>query len=42
MSGLFYGLTRLAGKVVEEVVTAPQQIVEGAMDAMDEALDGDR
>jgi hypothetical protein len=41
MSGLFYGLTRLAGKVVEEVVTAPQQIVEGAMDAMDEALDGD-
>lgn len=42
MGGLFYGLTRLAGKVVEEVVTAPQQIVEGAMDAMDEALDGDR
>lgn len=37
--GLFYDMTRLAGKVVEEVVTAPQQIVEGAMDAMDEALD---
>ncbi len=37
--GLFYDLTRIAGKVVEEVVTAPQQIVEGAMDAMDEALD---
>jgi len=32
-------MTRLAGKVVEEVVTAPQQIVEGAIDAMDEALD---
>jgi hypothetical protein len=37
--GLFYDLTRIAGKVIEEVVTAPQQIVEGAMDAMDEALD---
>lgn len=37
--GIFYDLTRLAGKVVEEVVTAPHQIVEGAMDAMDEVLD---
>lgn len=37
--GLFYDLTRIAGKVVEEVVTAPQQIVEGTMDAIDEALD---
>ena len=42
MSGLFYGMTRLVGKVVEEIITAPEQIVEGAMDAMDEALDGDR
>ena len=42
MSGLFYGMTRLAGKVVEEVITAPQQITEGAIDAIDEALDGDR
>lgn len=38
MNGLFYGLTRLAGKVVEEIVTAPQQIVEAGMDAMDDAL----
>jgi hypothetical protein len=37
--GIFYDMTRIAGKVVNEVVTAPQQIVEGAMDAMDEALD---
>lgn len=36
--GIFYDLTRIAGKVAEEVITAPQQIVEGAMDAMDEAL----
>ena len=42
MSGLFYGLTRLAGEVVKEVISAPQQIVEGAMDAIDEALDGDQ
>ena len=39
MSGLFYGLTRLAGKVVEEIVTAPQQIIEAGLNAMDEALE---
>lgn len=37
--GIFYDLTRIAGKVVEEIVTAPQQIVEGGLDALDEALD---
>lgn len=37
--GLFYDLTRIAGKVVEEIVTAPQQIVEGGLDAIDEALE---
>ena len=42
MTGLFYGLTRIAGKVVNEVITAPEQIVEGAMDAMDEALEDKR
>lgn len=39
MSGLFYGLTRLAGKVAEEIITAPQQIVDGGLDAIDEALE---
>ena len=37
--GFIYDITRIAGKVVEEVVTAPQQIVEGTIDAIDEALD---
>ena len=37
--GLFYDLTRIAGKVVGEIVTAPQQIVEGGLDAIDEVLD---
>lgn len=37
--GLFYDMTRIVGKVVEEVVTAPEQIVEGTIDAIDEALD---
>lgn len=37
--GFMYDLTRIAGKIVEEVVTAPQQIVEGTIDAIDEALD---
>lgn len=36
---IFYDLTRVAGKVVGEVITAPEQIVEGAMDAIDEVLD---
>jgi hypothetical protein len=36
--GFIYDITRLAGKVVEEVVTAPQQIVEGTIDAIDEGL----
>lgn len=36
---MFYGVTRLVGKVVEEVITAPEQIMQGAMDAMDEALE---
>lgn len=42
MSGLFYDLTRLAGKVAKEVITAPEQIVDGAMDAMDEVLEDKR
>lgn len=37
--GLFYDMTRIVGKVVEEVITAPEQIVEGTLDAIDEALD---
>ena len=37
--GLFYDMTRIVGKVVEEVVTAPDQIVQGTIDAIDEALD---
>jgi len=37
--GIFYDLTRIAGKVVEEIVTAPQQIVEGGLDVLDKALD---
>ena len=36
---LFYDMTRIVGKVVEEVVTAPDQIVQGTIDAIDEALD---
>lgn len=39
MVSMFYGVTRLVGKVVEEVITAPEQIMQGAMDAMDEALE---
>lgn len=37
--GFIYDLTRIAGKVVEEVVTAPEQIMNGTIDAIDEALD---
>lgn len=37
--GLFYDMTRIVGKVVEEVVTAPEQIVEGGLDAIDEFLE---
>ena len=39
MSGLFYDATRLVGKIVGEVVTAPEQIAEGILDAMDEVLE---
>lgn len=39
---MFYGLTRIVGKVVEEIVTAPEQIVEGGLDAIDDFLEGDR
>jgi len=37
--GIFYDMTRIAGKVAGEIITAPQQIVEGAIDAVDEVLD---
>lgn len=39
MSGLFYDATRLIGKVVGEVVTAPEQIAEGVIDAIGDALE---
>lgn len=35
----FYDVTRLVGKAVEEVVTAPMQVTEGVLDAIDEALE---
>lgn len=39
MSGLFYDATRLIGKVVGEVVTAPEQIATGIIDAIGEVLE---
>lgn len=35
-----YDVTRLAGKAVEEIVSAPEQIMEGVLDSIDEALEG--